>query len=184
MSDDIKTSRCAFVILKFRINDEDVFLMRRDADWNDVNFIGGHELPQDRGKLKNAARRELLEEVPALRRFNRFHLTPLTSEFSYGPVFSHSAKCNVKYQLRFFLLEFTEDPKPLFETLAGRTQNILVSERNFSSAEYRPSALMEELERVLGGNIQEVPYSWPKDLSRSLSNSKFLPRVQHVLPIT
>lgn len=56
----VKRSRCAFVVIKLRIAGEDYFLMRRDPDWRDVSFIGGHASERDNGNLERAARRELL----------------------------------------------------------------------------------------------------------------------------
>ena len=78
MMDSFKTSRCGFVVIKLVIDADIYFVMRRNQRWSDLNFIGGHERPADRGSLQRAAKRELLEEVPALRVWKDFELLPLS----------------------------------------------------------------------------------------------------------
>jgi len=184
MTKSLKGSRCAFVVIKFRIEGEDHLLMRRDPDWKDINFIGGHERPQDGRSLGRAARRELLEEVPALRTFNSFELVPLTEEISHGPIFSRSAGCQVKYVLRFFMLRFIDNPKPLFEALGPRTLNILVNESDLLIRHRSGiSGLVNVLDSTLRGGLRAIPYSWPEDLGTALRGSKFSRRDQPSLPL-
>jgi 8-oxo-dGTP pyrophosphatase MutT (NUDIX family) len=70
--EDVKLARVALVVIKLKIDGENHLVMRRDSHWEDVNFIGGHEEPQDRSRLENTARRELLEEVPLFRTIKTF----------------------------------------------------------------------------------------------------------------
>jgi hypothetical protein len=171
-------SRCAFVIIKIKANDEDYFFMRRDPSWQDINFIGGHDQPQDRGKLQRTAKRELLEEVPALRSFNAFKLESLTAEVPHGPIYSLSARRQMQYVLRFFLLQFTEDPSSFFKGFQGKTQNILVSNRNIREHFYQMSGLVQVLEHSLSGGLEVIPYSWPIDLWNAISESALVEKNQ------
>jgi len=117
----VKLSRCAFVVIKLQFEGESYYLMRQDLDWKDVTFIGGHVSKKDNGYIIRGARRELLEEVPALRTFKYFELRSLTDNIPHGPVYSPSAGCQVKYNLRFFLLKFTASPKPVLESIGIRS---------------------------------------------------------------
>jgi hypothetical protein len=172
------TSRCAFVIIKIKANDEDNFFMRRDPSWQDINFIGGHDQPQDRGDFKRTAKRELLEEVSALRLFKSFKLELLTSEVPYGPIYSLSARRQMQYVLSFFLLQFTEDPSSFFKGFQGKTQNILVSSRNIREHFYQMSGLVQVLEHSLSGGLEAIPYSWPVDLWDAVSESALVEKNQ------
>lgn len=172
------TSRCAFVIIKIKANDEDNFFMRRDPSWQDINFIGGHDLPQDRRDFQRTAKRELLEEVPALRLFKSFKLESLTPEVSHGPIYSLSARRQMQYVLRFFLLQFTRDPSSFFQGFQGKTQNILVSSRNIREHFFQMSGLVQVLEQSLSGGLEAIPYSWPVDLGNAVSESTLVEKNQ------
>src|SRR5260370_1265938 len=126
----IKVSHCAFVVIKLKLVDTPYWLMRRNERWKDVNFIGGHATDVDKGNFLRTARRELLEEVPAIHRFKSPELIPLTENVTYGPLFSKSARQQVQYQLRFYSLRFTENPQSLVEGLLrqARTSNLFVRE--------------------------------------------------------
>jgi hypothetical protein len=161
----VKRSRCAFVVIKLRIDGEDYFLMRRDLDWKDVSFIGGHAKERDNGKLERAARRELLEEVPSLRAFKLIELTPLTDEIAHGPVYSPSAGCRAEYSLRFFILKFRDSPKPVLEALGSRTPNILIRQDDMLvPRSHRVADLVSVLSGRIPGGLQSIPHSWPEDL--------------------
>lgn len=163
-----KRSRCAFVVVKLRIEGQDYLLMRRDRDWKDISFIGGHTSERDKGKLERTARRELLEEVPALRSFDRIELTPLTGEITHGPVYSLSARCPVLYQLRFLLLRFGDSPKPIVESLGPRTPNVLIRQADLVvSHKHRVAELVSVLANCIPGGLSSLPYSWPEDLGHS-----------------
>ena len=178
MNNKFKKSRCGFVVIKLRIVSEDHFLMRWDPDWKDVNFIGGHESERDRRNLERAARRELLEEVPILRKFNSFELAPLTDEIIHGPVFSRSANKQVKYSMQFFVLKFTHNPKLLFERLGTRSRNILISESILLFKHgYRITGLVGVLNSTLQGGIKSIPYSWPDEFGEDFSYNIKVPMV-------
>ena len=166
MSENVKLARVALVVIKLRIDGENHLLMRRDSHWEDVNFIGGHEEPEDRSNLENTARRELLEEVPFFKTIKAFRLAPLTKEFEHGPVFSRSAGCPVKYTLRFFLLEFTEQPEHtlLNRLLTDETLNLLISSRELSENCYRMTSLIAVLDLALNQGFNNIPLSWPYDI--------------------
>jgi hypothetical protein len=165
MSEVRKKSRCGFIVAKFVLDGEDYFLMRRDPKWRDVNFVGGHEQVQEGGNLRRAARRELLEEVPAMRTFGAFELLSLTDELKYGPIASRSAQCEVEYVLRFFLLEFNETPTTLLENLRSRSLNVLVSYSDLIVPQVRRvSGLVKVLDDALPHGLKGIPYSWPSDL--------------------
>ena len=184
MSEIPKTSRCAFVVIKIRVKDEDYLLMRRDPSWKDINFIGGHDVPKDHGRFERTAKRELLEEVPALRIFTSFRLRSLTDQVSHGPIFSLSAQRPMKYILKFFLLEFTKKPSSFFQEFGDRTQNIFVSTRMITAQAYRMSGLVEVLEGTLSGGLGAIPYSWPDDLWETVRESKLFQRNQLDLTFT
>lgn len=162
---DIKRSRCAFVVIKLLLGGGDHLLMRKDQAWKDISFIGGHESRRDRGKLRTAARRELLEEVPALRSFERIELEELTEEITYGPVYSRSARHRVKYDLQFFLLRFGETPKHVIGSLGPRTPNVLISQEEvLVPRRYKIAELAKVLARQIPGGLRAIPYSWSEDL--------------------
>jgi hypothetical protein len=165
----VKKSRCGFAVVKLRIDRDDYFLMRSDPYWKDLNFIGGHERARDRGSLKNVARRESREEVRALRELKSAGLEALTEELIYGPVYSPSAKGDVEYAVRFFLLRFEESPEALVKALGPRTPNVLVRQEDLLSGKrHRISRLADLLDRSVPGGIRAVPYSWPKGLASPL----------------
>ena len=172
MSNQPKISKCTFVIIKLKISNEEWFIMRRDSRWKDLNFIGGHEGPQDRGNRKKTAKRELLEEIPALRKIKSYQLEPLTAEIEHGPIFSRSARCQVKYLLQFYLLKFKDHPYILLESLRGRTLNIMINQRELiSKRKHRISRLVEVLDDALTNGFNSIPYSWNEDLEKTaLSN--------------
>lgn len=166
----LKQSRCAFVVIKLRIGGDDYFLMRRDPDWKDVSFIGGHASERDNGNLERAARRELLEEFPALRAFKVIELMPLTDEISYGPVYSPSAGCHVKYHLRFFLLKFGDSPMRAIDSLGRRTRNMLLRQADLlRPRRHRVAKLVSVLNDNVPGGLRSVPHSWSEDLRSPFS---------------
>ncbi len=163
--EELKLSRCAFVVMKLRFKENDYFLMRRDPDWKDINFLGGHTNERDRGKLEKTARRELLEEVPSLRSFAQIDLVPLTDQIAHGPVYSPSARCLVKYELQFFLLRFGESPKTILESLGPRTLNILVRQDDLMvPRKHKVAELTNVLANSIVGGLPSIPHSWPEDL--------------------
>jgi 8-oxo-dGTP pyrophosphatase MutT (NUDIX family) len=160
-----KQSRCAFVVIKLRMGGEDYFLMRRDPDWKDISFIGGHANKGESSNLERVARRELLEEVPALRSFKLIELVPLTNEIKHGPVYSPSAKCDVVYDLRFFLLRFGGSPEQVVKALGPRTPNILVHRDDLlAPRKYRVAELVKVLDGSIPGGLRSMQHSWPEDL--------------------
>lgn len=174
-----KVSRCGFVVIKLRIRDEDFLLMRENKKWRDINLIGGHEQPRDARNLERAARRELLEEVPPLRNMRNFELIPLTGEIEHGPVYSQSARCDVKYQLAFFFLKFNSSPQALVVKLGARTSNVLVRENDvLKESGHRMSGLVKVLDEALPGGIPALSLSWPNDLGAEIGST-----VQMELPL-
>lgn len=177
-----KRSRCAFVVIKLRMSGADYFLMRRDPDWKDLNFLGGHQ--QGSEGLQATARRELLEELPALRTFKSFDLAPLTDEIQYGPVFSRSAHCQVEYTLQFYLMTFHDAPTPVLDALGGRTPNILAREKELvTGGTHRISELAKVLDKRLPGGLRSIPSSWSKDLEEAAGSSRMRWNHQTELPL-
>ncbi len=175
----VKRSRCGFVVVKLKIDESDYFLMRGDPSWKDVNFIGGHERPRDRGRLKNAARRESLEEVPALRGVKAVELEPLTDEMTYGPVYSPSSGREVEYEVRFFLLKFHESPEAVVRAIGPRSLNVLVRQDDLLAGDRRKvSELARVLDRSFPGGLRAVPYSWPRDLKSRVGRDSAAERRQ------
>ena len=169
MSDSPRLSRLGFALIKFKIDGESVYLMREDHRWNDVSLIGGHEQPRDNSNLMRAARRELLEEVPAFRSFKNFELSPLTGEVAHGPVFSASANAQMRYTVRFFHVGFGSNPSRILEALSERSPNVLIREQDLrAESTYRVAELVRVLERALEGGLTAVPFSWREDLATSL----------------
>jgi hypothetical protein len=157
----------AFVVIKLKLLDTPYWLMRRNSLWKDVNFIGGHATDLDKGNFLRTARRELLEEVPALRRFKPPELTPLTENITYGPLFSKSAQQQVQYLLRFYLLRFTESPQSFVESLLrqARTSNLFVRESDlFDRWKDQTSRFVKVLTDTLGRNAESIPYSWTDNI--------------------
>ncbi len=155
----IKTSRLAFVVIKLRLAGKPYFLLRKNPKWKDVNFIGGHQEDRDGSPLR-AARRELFEEVPSIRRLGGVTLVPLIEHVSYGPIFSRSSGANVLYEIDFFLLNLASDPNHLLTGLAVRTQNRLIAEEALKhSGKIRVSSLVDLLDKLYAGGISSIPYS-------------------------
>lgn len=165
MNKPIKISRCGFVVIKLQIAGDNYFLLRKNKRWKDLNFIGGHVEPRDCGSLRRAARRELLEEVPALRATRSFTLEPITDEFGYGPIFSKSADCEVQYELQVFLVKFLNDPEFLLKGLGPRSSNVLIRESQmFDQGTHRVTGLVEVVNKNVKRGLRSVPKSWPRDV--------------------
>jgi hypothetical protein len=180
----LKKSRCGFVVIKLRIDAQDYLLMRRDPDWKDVNFVGGHERVRDGGNLERAARRELTEEVPSLRALTTFGLEPLTDELTYGPVYSHSAKCEVEYLLKFFLLRFQANPARVLHAFGPRTHNVLIRQDDvIVGGKYRVAGLVNVLQRAFPNGLRAIPYSWLADLGPDLRTGRQSLGRQHELAL-
>ncbi len=166
MSEPVKKSRCGFVVIKLRVDRRVCFLMRQDARWSDLNFIGGHEKARDAANLGNVARRELLEEVPYFRSVRSFDLAPLTSQFVHGPVYSRSAGCEVEYDLQFFWVKFGAIPECLLKSLGPRSANKLVCQDDLLvPGRYRVSRLVQVLCDKLSDGLQAIPCSWPENVA-------------------
>lgn len=173
MNQRIKKSRCGFVVIKLRVGGKVCFLMRQDARWNDLNFIGGHEEARDGASLKKAARRELLEEVPYLRSARSFELAPLTTRFMHGPVYSRSAECDVEYELQFFCVKFETTPEHMLESLGPRSANKLVCQDDLLlPSSYRASKLVQVLCDKLSAGLQAIPFSWAEDVGANLGDTR------------
>ena len=161
----LRKSRVGFVVVKLSVGGAAFFLMRLNAKWKDVNFIGGHEKLRDSGNLEKTARRELWEEVPSIRGYSDVTLEPLTQLMHYGPIRSRSNGGDVEYEIQFFLLRISYSPEVLVEMLSSRTKNIWVAEHDLlNRTRFRVSGLVDLLERSLPGGLQEIAYSSPIDL--------------------
>ena len=182
MTAKVKQSLCAFVVIKLKTSTDDWYLMRRNSVWKDINFIGGHAIDRDSQNLEKTAYRELLEEVPSLRTLKSFSFEPLTDKVEFGPVFSKSAGCRVKYILRFFLVQFKEQPHKLLESLNGRTRNLLVRRRDLISPhKYSISQIVDLLKASLPRGLDSIPYSWKEDLEQALTSFPILFKQQDEL---
>lgn len=165
MTEPTKLSRLGFAVIKLQIDGDDFFLMRKNLKWKDVSFIGGHEMPKDSGNLLRAARRELLEEVPALRSFGSIELVPLTDSVSHGPRFSPSANAHVRYVIQFFLVRFGADPSDVVRGLGPRTPNLLLrQEELLTKRPFQVAGLVDLLHQVTHGGLPAIPYSWESNL--------------------
>jgi hypothetical protein len=165
MNESPRKSRLGFAVIKLRVTGLSYYLMRVNPKWKDVNFVGGHDKPRDRGDLKTTARRELWEEVPSVRSYADFDLEPITDEFQYGPVFSRSKGDKVQYNLQFFLLRINYSPKVFVETLSVRTKNVWLTEQEMLSPQrYRLSGLVELLNEAYPGGLAAIAYSYGTDL--------------------
>jgi hypothetical protein len=165
MNEFDKKSRCGFVVIRFRVAGEAFLLMRKDRQWQDWNFIGGHEKPEDTNDLMKAARRELLEEVPPLRGKSDFTLERLGPQIEYGPIQSRSSGMRVMYEVEFFQLIFTKDPSGLIGAISDRSANKLVREEDLLLQRgIRASGLVSVLDRAIDGGVRSLDCSWPNDL--------------------
>ena len=170
-----RQTRCAFVVIKLLIHNTDYFILRRDKDWNDLNLIGGHQEEKDNGKFKRTARREMFEELSALRGMAEVELKPIIEPILYGPVWSKSAKCESIYHLAFYLALLDADPNIIAKTLCSQSMNYLVEFKSLKEAMKRKdvSAFLHLLESNVPGGLEAIPYSWSRDLADVL-NSKIL----------
>ncbi len=162
-----RETRCAFVVIKLKIDDKDYFILRRDKDWNDLNLIGGHQEEKDNGRFKRTAKREMFEELSALRGKAQVELEPITELIRYGPVWSQSAKCESLYHLMFYVAQWQSDPSALEKTLSERSMNFLIDSESLKGAMERKdvSAFLKVLESKVRGGLEAIPYSWESDLS-------------------
>jgi len=160
----IRASRVGFVVIKLRAQGTPYYLMRLNAKWKDVNFVGGHEKPRDSGSLEKTAKRELWEEVPSIRS-RKFHLQSLTKEVHHGPIVSKSKGTHVEYHLKFFLLKANLSPETLIKITSARSRNVWVTEDELiSQTRYRVSGLVAVLHHLLPGGLASIPYSFPADV--------------------
>jgi ADP-ribose pyrophosphatase YjhB (NUDIX family) len=169
MNTEAQTSRCGFVVIKFRIRGESHYLMRKNLKWRDISFVGGHINERDNESLMRAARRELLEEVPSLRTQKSIKLVPLVDQVAYGPIYSPSAKQNRDYCFAFFLVEFGTNPLNALEQVGHRSLNVLVAERELlDPKKYVVAGLVQLLHETQKGGLQSIPYSWDEDLGEQI----------------
>lgn len=180
-----RETRCAFVVIKLKIDDEDYFILRRDKDWNDLNLIGGHQEAKDNGNFERTAKREMFEELSALRGKAQVALQPIVEPFRYGPVWSQSAKCESLYQLMFFLAELDTEPSVLEKTLGARSMNYLVDSTSLKGAIQRKdvSAFLELLESKHPGGLEAIPYSLDSDLGSVLNKEVLHKNFHKQLPL-
>lgn len=180
-----KETRCAFVVIKLKIGGEDYFILRRDKDWNDLNLIGGHQEAADKGEFARTAKREMFEELSALRGRAKIDLFPITEKISYGPVWSESAKRTSIYCVQMYLAELAEDPKVLAKTLSTRSMNYLVGVEDLREAIANKdvSAFVEVLEENVPGGLAGIPYSWKNDLADVFDKKVLLKTFQKQLPL-
>jgi 8-oxo-dGTP pyrophosphatase MutT (NUDIX family) len=170
MTEVPRISRVGFVTVKLRAGGTAYYLMRQNAKWKDLNFIGGHAKDRDSDDLKKTARRELWEEVPSIRAYSKFDLEPLTETIHHGPIYSRSKGDSVEYNLQFFLLRIEGSPVPFVEALSTRTRNVWVSESEMLAPQkYRLSGLVGLLHGVLPGGLRNIPFSSATDLSPWMS---------------
>lgn len=177
---DCRKTRCAFVVIKLKIHNRDYLVLRRDKDWNDLNLIGGHQEEKDNGRFNRTAKREMFEELSALRGKAEVALEPITEPVSYGPVWSQSAKRESLYQLMFYSARLDAHPSILEKTLSAQSMNFLVDCESLKGAIERKdvSALLELLESEVPGGLDAVPYSWDRDLGDVLDD-KVLSKTFH-----
>ena len=175
-----RETRCAFVVIKLKIDNKDYFILRRDKDWNDLNLIGGHQEEKDNGRFQRTAKREMFEELSALRGKAAVVLKPITEPICYGPVWSQSAKCESVYQLMFYLARLDTDPRNLEKTLSAQSMNFLIDGESLKGAIERKdvSAFLELLESEVRGGLEAIPYSCDGDLG-SVLDSKVLAKTFH-----
>ena len=180
-----RETRCAFVVVKLRIHETDYFVLRRDADWNDLSLIGGHQEEKDNGKFSRTARREMFEELSALRGKAEVVLNPITELVSYGPVWSKSAKCDSLYRLKFYSAHLETDPAVLEKIISPQSGNYLVDLASLRNAIERSdvSAFLGLLEAEVPGGLGSIPYSWDWDLGEVIDGRVLLKRFRRQLPL-
>ena len=145
--DEPHKSRAAFVVFKVHAANAAYYLLRVNRKWKDLNLLGGHEKGRDRGNLQKAARRELWEEVPSLRKIDNIELEPLTRIVQYGPIHSLSQNRNTEYELQFFLVKLEKLPE-LSAMTGTRSKNVLVPESDLLKRDrIRVSGLIDLLTR-------------------------------------
>lgn len=161
-----RKSRVGFVVIKLRVAETVFYLMRFNAKWKDINFIGGHDKRRDAGDLKNTARRELWEEVPSLRGYPKLELEPLSGIVGHGPILSRSKGDYVAYDIQFFLLKIDRSPSKLIELLSSRTRNVWVPEEELiHPSRYRLSGLVKLLDQLTPGGLRNIPFSSATNMS-------------------
>ena len=170
---DCRETRCAFVVIKLRIDSRDYFVLRHDKDWNDLNLIGGHQEERDNGRFTRTARREMFEELSALRGSAEVALEPITEKIRYGPVWSQSARCESLYQLMFYVAKLDMDPGILEKTISARSMNFLVEVESLKEAIGRKdvSMFLKLLQSEVPGGLESIPYSLDGDLASSLDST-------------
>lgn len=170
---DCRETRCAFVVIKLKIDSKDYFILRLDKDWNDLNLIGGHQTEKDNGRFTRTARREMFEELSALRGKADVALEPITEEIHYGPVWSQSAQCESLYQLMFYSAKLHTDPSVLEKTISAQTMNFLVDVESLEGAIDRQdvSVFLKLLQSEVPGGLESIPYSLEGDLAGELDRT-------------
>jgi len=161
----LQKSRAGFVIFKLRVDGAAYYLLRANSKWKDLNFLGGHEKERDGGNLEKAARRELWEEVPLLRKVESLSLEPLTDLVHYGPIHSQSQGRDMEYELQFFLLKLDNLPEGIAEMFNRRTKNVLISEVDLlNGRRFRVSGLVNLLDKIFPGGLRAISYTSSIDL--------------------
>ena len=180
-----RETRCAFVVIKLKIYAKDYLFLRRDKDWNDLNLIGGHQEEKDNGRFNRTARREMFEELSALRGNADVELRPITESICYGPVWSQSAKRESQYKIMFFLARLDTDPRILEKTLSSKSMNFLVDFESLKGAIERKdvSSFLGLLESIVPGGLEAIPYSWDRDLGGVLDPKVLSKTFKKQLPL-
>ena len=162
-----REARCAFVVIKLRIDSKDYFLLRHDKDWNDLNLIGGHQEKRDNGKFKRTARREMLEELSALRGNAEVALEPNYGAHTLMGLCGRNP-LNVNRYINLFSIwpSLTRTQSVLEKTISARSMNFLVDFESLKTAIKRKdvSAFLELLESKVAGGLEAIPYSLDRDL--------------------
>ncbi len=162
----IRKSRVGLVVIKLRIEHDPWYLMRYNEKWRDVSFIGGHQKDRDHENLERTAKRELWEEVPAIRAGLISTLIPLVGPLNYGPVHSRSRGDLAEYEVAFFLLKIESNPSQMLERLGSRTKNLLVSESELLGAARFPiSGYVALLRDSLDDGLRSIAFSNDADLA-------------------
>jgi hypothetical protein len=169
-----RQSVVGFAVVKLAVAGMPFYLMRLNAKWKDISFIGGHVKDRDAGSLETTTRRELYEEVPSIRHYDKITLEQLTPRIQFGPVKSLSRHELVNYELQFFLVRLEQSPEAMVHMLGAKSKNVWVSQYDLlQSGRYRIAQLVYLLDRTYPGGLDKIPYSSSINLNFPVQSRDF-----------
>lgn len=167
-----RRSDVAYVLARLRAQGRDYLLLHAHRKWGDWSLVGGHVEAWEAHDWREAAAREVQEEMAPLRSGADFSVEPLDVDPSeWGPVPSRSAGgALTKYKVRWFVLRFKSDPCALLGKLPSSEFKLVPIEQASAL-----SSIAKRAVDVLPAGWHSLPLAWDGDLDNVPLSGKDAP---------